>query len=289
MDFKHIEVKLARATTLPILPHAVTQILGLPDDTDVTPRDFERIIVKDSALTVKILRTANSAYFNRSGEIASLQRAIDQLGMNTVRSICVASAFQSRVSSKSLCRTFNTSDYWKHSLSVACLAKVLASVTKYPRAEEAFIAGLFHDIGKMAIAMLLPEEGTRIYQNAVMRKISHYDAEQGLLEGTHQEIGLRAAELWTLPRVFWGPIANHHTPWMCEEPDPLTNLIHLANALAHQNGMGYAVAGEINAPDEGIMEALGVSAEQLKMIIAVVSSEITKLQPVFGLSEAKAA
>ena len=289
MDFRRIEVKLSRATTLPILPHAVTQILGLPDDTDVTPRDFERIIVKDSALTAKILRTANSAYFNRSGEIASLGRAIDQLGMNTVRSICVASAFQSRVGSKSLCRSFNATDYWTHSLSVACLAKVLASMTKYPRAEEAFIAGLFHDIGKMAIAMLLPDEGTRIYQNAVMRKISHYEAEESILEGSHQEIGLRAAELWTLPKVFWGAISNHHTPWMLEEPNPLTNLIHLANALAHQHGMGYAVAGDINQADAGIMEALGVSEPQLAMVITVVRAEIAKLQPVFGLSEAKAA
>ncbi len=289
MDFKRIEVKLARATTLPILPHAVTQILGLSDGTDVTPRDFERIIVKDSALTAKILRTANSAYFNRSGEIASLGRAIDQLGMNTVRSICVASAFQSRVSSKSLCRSFNTNDYWTHSLSVACLAKVLASVTKYPRAEEAFIAGLFHDIGKMAIAMLLPEEGARIYQTAMLRKISHYEAEESILEASHQEIGLRAAELWGLPKVFLGPISQHHTPWMTEEPDPLTDLIHVANGLAHQNGMGYAVSGEINQPDAAMMEAMGISEAQLTMIITVVSVEIAKLQPVFGLSESKAA
>ena len=289
MDFKHIETKLARATTLPILPHAVTQILGLPDNTDVTPRDFERIIVKDSALTAKILRSANSAYYNRSGEIASLQRAIDQLGMNTVRSICVASAFQSRVSAKTLCRAFNANDYWKHSLAVACLAKVLASVTKYPRAEEAFIAGLFHDIGKMAIAMLLPEDGARIYQSATMRKISHYEAEQAVLSASHQEIGLRAAELWTLPSVFWGAIANHHTPWLCEERDALTELIHVANGLAHQNGMGYAAAGDDNAPDQGIMESLGLAPEQLAMIIKVVCAEIEKLQPVFGLSESKAA
>ncbi len=71
MELKHIETKLARASTLPILPNLVMQILALTDDMNASARDYERLIMQDAALTAKILRTANSSYFGGNGQIAN--------------------------------------------------------------------------------------------------------------------------------------------------------------------------------------------------------------------------
>ena len=176
MEIRHIETKLARATTLPILPNAVAQVLALTDNPNAGARDYERVIKQDAALTTKILRTANSPYYG-GGNITNLQRALSQLGVNAIRSICLAVSFQSALASRNLDRRFSPSRFWQHSLAVACGAKVLACVARDPNAEEAFIAGLVHDIGKLALCMFLPLETNQVYNMMAEQKISQYQAD----------------------------------------------------------------------------------------------------------------
>ena len=283
MDVKDIEIKLSRATTLPIFPSVVKEMLALSDNPNASARDYERVISQDAALAAKIMRTANSSYYSGSGNITTIQRAVAQLGNNTIRSICLTAAFKSSLSSAKTNRSFDVGRYWQHCLGVACSAKMMACVAKMPFAEEAFVAGLLHDLGKLAAAMFLPEETDRVKRIMDAKKISQYDSEMLCWGITHQEIGLMVAIRWGLPDVYHLPISHHHTPYLDDGSiDPLTAFIHVANALVTGIGLGMEPDGVELPVDEFAREQVGVPQEMYTKIAGVVSTEVSKLSEQMG-------
>ncbi len=284
MELKHIETKLARATTLPILPNLVMQILALTDDMNASARDYERLIMQDAAMTAKILRTANSSYFGGNGQITSLRRALTQVGNNTLRSMCLTVSLQSALSSKTLNKAFNPKSFWLHSLAVACAAKILACLARDPRGEEAFVAGLVHDIGKLALCMFLPMEATHVYQLMQTYKITQFEAELQFLDVTHEDIGHMAAQRWQLPDIYLTPIAKHHDPTAdADEIDMLTAYVHVANAIAHQIGLGFEPAAANHCPNPTVVALLNISEEQYDPIRSAVASEVAKMGSQMGV------
>lgn len=284
MDVKQIEVKIARATTLPVFPQVATQILALTENQNVSAREYERIISQDAALASKILRTANSPYFGGHGNITTLPRALSVLGVNTIRSICLTVAFQSALSLKGLDKRFIVNNFWQHSLAVACAAKILACLKRDPLAEEAFIAGLLHDIGKLALCMFLPLEANLVFTTMEKSAISQYEAEMQCLEITHEEIGALAAERWGLPEMYRLPISKHHTPTEdVYEIDPLTAYVHIANVLAYEADMGFAPAGEMNCADPLIVAFLDIPDGQYEPIRQTITNEVARLSGQMGI------
>lgn len=284
MELKHIEVKMAQATTLPILPNVVTELLTLTQKQDLGVREYEKVIVRDAALAAKILRTANSPYFGGNGQITTLQRALAQLGINNIRSISLTVAFQSALSTRSLNKRFSVTEFWQHSLAVACAAKILACLRRDERAEEAFIAGLVHDIGKLALCMFMPMEAGFIYNRMDETKVSQYEAELDMLQITHQEIGMLAAQRWGLPEAYFAPIAKHHTPLEdAEEIDPLTAYVHIGNAIAYEVGLGFAPPGSMNSADPFVMQFLEISEAQYEPVRHAVANEVARITSQMGL------
>jgi HD-like signal output (HDOD) protein len=284
MDLTKIEIKLSRATTLPILPSVVTELLILTKNSGANARDFERVINQDAALAAKILRTANSSYFGGNGQITTLPRAITQLGVNTIRSICMTVAFQNSLSKQTVNKRFNVGEFWRHSLAVACAAKVVACLRRSPLAEEAFVAGLVHDIGKLAMSMFMPLEANYVYDLMESQNLSQYEAEQQFLQVTHQEIGFLAAQRWQLPDIYLAPISKHHTPTEdVFEIDPLTAFVHAGNAIAYEAGLGFGPAGEVNGLDPLVKDFLGISDAQYEPLRNAVAGEIGKISLQMGV------
>ncbi len=284
MELKNIEIKISRGTNLPILPSVVTEILTLMDNPNASGKDYERVMLQDAALASKILRAANSSYYGGSGNITTLQRAVSQLGANAIRSICLTVSFQSALPVKELGNKFNVKNFWQHSLAVACGAKILACLRHDHLAEEAYIAGLMHDIGKLALCLYLPEEAAQIYDMMDKKKISQYEAEDEYLEVTHQEMGLLAAQSWSLPEIYHGPIAHHHTPTSdILEIDPLTAYVHISNAIAYEIGVGYAEAGTMNGMDPQVKEFLEISEEQYDPVRTAVAQAVSRMSDQMGL------
>ncbi len=284
MELNHLDIKLARATTLPILPTVVSQVIALADNPAAGPRDFERVIARDAGLSAKILRTANSSYYGGDGKIVNLQKALSKLGCNTIRSICITVAFQSSISGKALNKSFNLPEFWQHSLAVGCAAKVLAMVAHDPHAEEAFIAGLLHDIGKLAMAMFLSDEATMVYKLMKDRDISQYDAEMDCLGATHQEIGALVAHHWNLPQLYVPSIAHHHDPVRDDGTfDKLSLYVHVGNVLAHLAGLGYSPMSTSYEADPAVLDELHIPTAQLEAVETAVAVEVSKLSQHMGL------
>lgn len=284
MDIKSIDLRLARATTVPIFPNAVIQVLALADDPHAGAREYERIIQLDTGLTAKILRTANSTYFGGGGHITNLQRALTQIGVSAIRSICLAVAFQSALQVKALDKRFNVAAFWQHSLGVACAAKLIAGLAQRSLAEEAFIAGMLHDVGKLALCMFMPLEAGRILDMMEAEHISQFEAEMGFLGVSHQDIGRIAAERWGLPEVYHAPIAKHHTPTEdVYEIDARTAYVHVANALVHEIGLGITPHDMKCEVDPIVADFVGLSDAQYQPIRNCVAMEVSRMSSQMGL------
>ncbi len=283
MDLGHLNVILSRASTMPVLPTVVTQVMELADNPNAGTRDFERVIARDTVLSAKILRTANSSYYGGDGNISSLQRALAKLGCNVVRSICITVAFQSSMNRKDI-GDLNIVQLWQHSLAVACASKVLAILQKDAHAEEAFVAGLLHDVGKLALAIYMPKEHQAVSVLMHTKGISQYEAEMMALQVTHQEIGKMVAEHWGLPAMYHPSISQHHTPFSSSEKiTPLLAYVHVGNALAHQTGLGYSPNGCTYEPDMRVVEQLGIAPEQFEPLRQAVAAGVARLSTNMGL------
>jgi putative nucleotidyltransferase with HDIG domain len=278
LNYKHIEVHLARASTLPLLPHVATQLLSISDATAVSTKEYERLIIQDPAMVAKLLRTANSPLFGGGGRITSLQRAMSLLGFDTVRSICIMVALQSSTSNRKMGVHFSAASFWQHGIAVASIAKVLAVLKRYTKPEEAFLAGLLHDIGKLAIAMFLPNESREISIRTRADGIADIEAERLLMQGvSHEDIGAEVASRWGLPTLYGEVIAHHHTLSRDTEPSQLVQFVHAANVIAYQQGMGFGVVSGNSEIDALVQMLLGMEPEQYTVIGEKVEGEVTKL------------
>lgn len=284
MEPKHIETRLARAATVPILPDIAMRVLRLADNPNAGAREYELVIAKDAGLTAKILRTANAPYYGSNGQITTLQRALTQLGVNAIRSICLTVSFQSAMASKQLNKRFHVGHFWQHSLATACAAKILSRLHGSRLQEEAFVAGLVHDIGKLALCMFLPLESNRVYDVRDNENLTDCEAEQDVLGLTHQDIGLKAAQLWHLPEMYHAPISTHHTPTEdVFEIDPLTAYVHVADALSYEINLGFGKPGYVPEMDYLVVDFLGISEAQYDLIRTAVLKEVLLMSKYMGL------
>jgi putative nucleotidyltransferase with HDIG domain len=280
IDKESIKLRLTRLPSLPSVPAVVTQIMRLADDPRSSSSDFERVIRTDPALSAKVLRTVNSAYYGlASSEVTSLRRAISLLGMATVKSITLGVAFRGMFGTQIKASRLNRDAYWCHSLAVAAGAKTIAAIKQPGSVEEAFMAGLLHDIGKLIIDHLAPEAMEMIIQRVRDDEVPMYVAEQDLLGCDHAEIGDAAAEKWALPSSYRSAIAHHHRPGDQDSSAPefgTVAAVHMANQLAHEVGFDLDICEPGDDPAPIAADYLDLPPDQWGPISAVVRAEVEK-------------
>ena len=226
---------LHAAEAIPPLPENVTLVLQALERSDTEPDDLVGILERDPVLVGRMLSTANSPFYGMSREISGIKQAIMVLGFRGLRSLMLATS-TSRFMKQRFERFGHDNDgLWKHAVLVSAIARELGSHVELTpdQREELFIAALLHDIGKMAMVTLLEDEGIRIepLPDSVER-------EGELLGIDHAEAGALVLSKWNLARSLQDLVAAHHDA-PSGAPDPATALLRLADALAHELGIGY--------------------------------------------------
>ncbi|MCB0826992.1 MAG: HDOD domain-containing protein [Armatimonadetes bacterium] len=273
---------MSRSENLPVLPQAVSAILKLADDPNASQRDLEKAFEKDPAITAKILRVANSAYYG-GNQVPSIGRAISMLGITTIRSLVVGVAFQQVVSSKNSSRLFNKLDYWTHSLSVAVTSRIIGKLKLPSRSEELYCAGMMHDIGYLVLERFMPSELDKALEDAKKSGGSLVSCEQSVIGFTHAEVGAMLAEKWGLSEVIKNAIKFHHDPSADSSCRETTEIIATANELAYQCGYRNQGYGP-DALSDKLKEAIGIPDEQIAIILQVLDQEIRKAQESFQIA-----
>lgn len=261
---------LEKLSDIPTLPVVATRVTELINDPNSSSGDIADVLKKDQVLTAKVLKLINSPYYGIPGEVTDVKRALAYLGFNTlaqlVLSISVIGAFAENNPTR-----FSMQEFWKHALGTAVASEIIAKKTGYPKPEECFTCGLLHDIGKIVLLKIAPEEFLRVVQLAEQEKLSFYEAERRLEVPNHGYLGEYIANQWRLPMVIRMSIRYHHNDvrkmdTILDSVKPAVQIVALANEIVVKEAIGYsgnASGGNIN-PD--LLSPLGLTESDIKAI-----------------------
>jgi HD-like signal output (HDOD) protein/CheY-like chemotaxis protein len=227
---------VARMDRLPSIPSLYTQIVEVLQNPDVTLEEVGGIIAKDMAMTAQILKLVNSAFFGLRRQVSSPAEAASYLGLDIIRSLALSINAFSQFDSLKVGR-FSIEALWSHSLNTAATAKDIAQLENADQkvADEAFIAGMLHDIGKLVLAANFTENFNRVLQLTLDEKLEYVAAEEQIFGANHADVGGYLLGLWGLPVPVVEAIALHHRPGkaMQKSFSPLT-AVHAANGIVHE-------------------------------------------------------
>ena len=221
---------VASLKSLPTVPKLYQALAAELDSGRCNAKSVATIIEQDMAMTLRLLQLVNSAFFGLGRKVTNIRDAVTLLGFEPIRSL-VASAELFRSMSK-ICspKGFSLEDEQAHAARVAGIAQTLLSDRE--QARTAFSAAILHDIGRVALAVALPEEYGRARELAAAEKLPAHEAEQRVFECTHAEIGAHVLALWGLPNALVEAVAFHHRPAQLPEGVfGVAGAVHVADAI----------------------------------------------------------
>mgnify|MGYP000205163583 CR=1 FL=1 len=214
------------------LPAVVEKINNLLEDPNSTTADISHYISQDPVLTARILKLVNSPFYNFPSEIDTISMAVTILGTRQLRDLVFVTTVVSQFTPHDDVQ-FDLEAFWCHSITTGLAARVIAIDQKNLNSERLFICGLLHDIGKMIMALLLPQEVITLNKANLNKEINIYDAESQIFGYSHGEWATALLESWHFPTSISEPIQYHHNPEECSEFKADCAVIHIANVIAN--------------------------------------------------------
>ena len=262
---------VSQLQSLPALPHLYLELTRELESPDASIRRIGEIVAQDPAMTAKMLQIINSAFFGLQRHISNPGEAASFLGVDMIQALVltiqVFSAFQPDQK-----LSFSLDDLWGHSLRVGQLAKTIAKAEKQPQAlvNEAYTAGLLHEIGSLILASKLPQEYAEAGALAQQASLPMIEAERQVLGVAHPEVGAYLLGLWGLPDTIVEAVAFPNEPSRCLVTNftPLT-AVHVADHLVSEsNGTAQHNAHAVPLDQEylvhlGLSERVSVWREKL--------------------------
>ena len=245
---------------LPSIPSHYMQVVQKSSRSDASVDEIGAIIGRDMGMTAQILKLTNSAFFGLGRQFSSAVEAVAYLGLDTIKSLVLSIHAFSQFD-KAETGALKIEALWNHSLQVASSAKRISKLEgqEAKAVEEAFTAGMLHDIGKLVLAVNLPDEYTEV------TRLAHTGLELPLAEhqifgANHADVGGYLIGLWGLPVPVVEAVALHHAPSRATQPifSPLTS-VHAANVLEWERPNA---ANGVPAPhfDDKYLGLVGVSS-----------------------------
>jgi putative nucleotidyltransferase with HDIG domain len=261
VDGEAVRKRMAKLRNLPTLPDVFIKIFPLIDSPHASAKDIANIISSDQALSAKILRVVNSAFYGFPGRISNITHALVILGFDMVKGLVLSTAVFDMM------KTGGLHGLWKHSLGCAAAAGVIARKTNTLNPDEVSTSALLHDIGKVIIRIELPNESSHIDQVVTEKQISRCEAESEILGFNHTTVGGWLCQEWHLPAKLAEPITHHHTPNLSKSAPVPTATVHCADSLIR--GIGFGSGGDDLVPqiDPQAWGALDIGDSLLEEII----------------------
>jgi putative nucleotidyltransferase with HDIG domain len=258
------------------------KVMDLIGDPAVTAKDLERVILRDQATTARVLRVANSAFYGLRGEVSTLSRAIVILGFNTLRSVILTGVSEALHVRKGSC--FKDRILWEHSVAVALAARTIAQECGYPAAEEAYVGGLLHDIGKVVLDANLAHEYEQVIESVYNEGRSFLDAENDVLGFDHAEVGGLVVRRWNLAAPLHEAVRLHHQPVDAEVDPVLCAIVSLANSLCVKLGIGPERDSDLDLARLDSALALTLETERLGGIATVLRKRLDEEKSLLALA-----
>ena len=280
---------VAAIEELPTLPAVAIRVIDAASESGMTSlREIARIIGADPALAGKILKFANSSLFHFE-EVSTLPRAISLLGTRMVRNMALSiSVFGIFGADQGEVEGFSVPDYWRHAAACGLIAQRLAERMKYPYPEEALMAGLMHDLGKIVMYHCMRDELADVMRGMAGQRRSMIAVEQELLGTDHTEVGKWVAQRWKFPERIVDATWLHHQPLAGRSRAELSSIpffAQFADLIVNHYRIGSSGNDRITPPLEPYLRATGLSSIEVEHMVEEAVSNLDALAGTLGLAD----
>lgn len=257
---------LSRIGDIATLPAVTVKIIEIVEDPKSTARDLHDVIRNDIALSSKVLKVVNSAFYGLPGQIGSVDRAIVLLGLSAVKNIAIASSIARMFKGENITDQFTAKDLWAHSVAVAVAARALARVSGHKaEAEEIFLAGLIHDLGILVERQAYGDKLTEVAQRALAKSGMFLEHEIEVFGANHQLFGMALATKWKFPRHLRAVIGYHHdSARVAEEMRQVVALVQVADIICCQRQMGFYLTAEGAQLTPELLQTAALTTERVE-------------------------
>ncbi len=277
---KSVDEILERVGEIPPLPGTATKLIMVLNDPSATMNDIVEVIRYDQAIVSQILRLCNSAYYGLSRQVQSLEDAIRFLGTMRVFQLTMAVHSNALLAGQQRGYGLDPGVLWRHSVGVALGSSLFARRIELGTANLAFTIGLLHDIGKLVLNECVADEFAEIVRRVNEDGLSFTEAEVQVLGVSHEEIGGRIAERWSLPDPIVRGIRYHHDPQELEPPDPLVDVVYLADSTCLLFGVGTGLDGLSYRARPEVLARHHLGEQDIETIGAAMFDELNRVEQV---------
>jgi putative nucleotidyltransferase with HDIG domain len=293
---KRVELILQQLEELPTLPAVAIKVLEATGSDDASAKQVTDLISSDQSLTTRILQLLHRADTGVRSDVDTVDRAVVLLGFDAVRSMALAvSVFHTLGQSPkkrgvgAQAVHFSREEFWKHAVAAACCAELLAEKLNLS-ASDAFVCGLLHDLGKVALDAALPKSFDRVVEAADLLRGNIADLERSIIGLDHMVVGKRLAERWGLPLPIRECIWLHGQvpaalPQTVKSPK-LVNLVTLADILVREQHLGYSGNYSFNLPRQVLLDTLGLKQDAVDDVMQRLVNHIEPRAKGLGLGDA---
>ena len=230
-----LEVRLKQIQDLPTLPLVVTTILNLLGDQSASLREAGDVVSTDPVLSARTLRMVNSPYFGLSRRLTSVSEAAVYLGRNGLRNLALSSGLVQVIRGKG--RRMPELKFWEHAFAAAIYARVFASAVGGVDPEDAYLAGLVHDIGRLVLQCHFPEEDELVCAESERSGRPRVEVELDSWQASHADVADWLGDMWHFPESVRAAVRHHHGALdSLGEAEILDAVVRLADESAWEQG-----------------------------------------------------
>lgn len=253
---------LAKSPEIRPFPSVVSRLLSALQDPNSTSATFAKIVECDAAIAARLLRMTNSPLYGLRNTVQSIEHACSMLGRRPLKTLSLSLAGASMFSDAGPALE-ERAMLWRHSLGCASTARLLAKQVASVSPDDAFLGGIFHDVGKLVFYDVVPAEYANLTQANVGGELAKLERMRFAV--THEEVGLKSAHAWNLAEEIKVAIGYHHAPQESPKHFEIATLVNLADALSRNWGIGSNQLAHLDI--SACVESLNLDAEILPNLI----------------------
>lgn len=265
---RELEIMIMTASDLPTIPVVATKVMQLIESESATAEELAKVVASDPAVAARVLKISNSSFYGCQRQIQTLSHAIVVLGFATLKSLVVAASVKQVYQPYGLTEKM----LWEHSFGAGLAARIIAKETRLVSEEEAFLGGLFHDIGKTIMNTMNSKQFQDAMQRCYNDGLTFEAAERQVYSYTHSEVGGLVIKKWNFPDMLMRAVLDHHTFEFAEDEDSyqvsLTCVVGLANLFCHKAGIGMREpADALDLMQTVPAQRLGLKEQQIAALL----------------------
>ncbi|MCI0505394.1 MAG: HDOD domain-containing protein [Gammaproteobacteria bacterium] len=248
------------------LPDVCVRVKEMVDNPECSAADIGKVVIKDAALTARLLRIVNSAFYQFPARIETVSRAITIVGNRELKDLVFA-ATVAGIFEKVSSDLIEIETFWRHAVYCGIVSRIIARKSRVLHSERLFVAGLMHDIGQMVIAFKLPDQCREIQRYRKEHDVELHAAENHVLGFDHSLVGAELMKAWSLPQSHQLAALHHHSPEKAPDFVLEASIVYLANIITELAEAGTDDVEILRKVPDAVWRMTKVSIEDIEDIL----------------------